>query len=223
MLQAVTILALLAAAGVAVRWTATRVDTLGRRSPFPVVGVAVPLVVALLAGIPVVRHARTEARLARVASALVGHRVEVRCETLSQAWTSAHTELGYVRFGADGQPEPLATLTVDACSDLSAWIGGHRSDAPQNQVIAVHVLTHEAMHLAGETNEARTECAAVQRDARTATLLGATAEQARAVARRYWRISYPDLPADYRTPECAPGGALDEGLPDAPWAPVKSS
>jgi hypothetical protein len=223
MLQAVTIGSLLVAAAVAVRWTATRTDVLGRRRSFPVIGVAVPLLVAVVAGVPVVRHARTEARLAQVAAALVGHQVTVRCETLSQAWTSAHTELGYVRFDADGQPEPLATLTVDACSDLSDWMGDHRGDAPQNQVVAVHVLTHEAMHLAGERNEARAECAAVQRDARTAALLGATPAQARAVAWRYWRIDYPTLPDDYRTADCAPGAALDEGLEDAPWSGVKSS
>jgi len=223
MLLAVLVGALLTAAAVTVRWTLTRVDVLGRRRSFPVVGTAVPLVLALVAGVPVVRHARAEARLARAASVLAGYDVRIRCETLTQAWTSAHAELGYVRLGADGRPEPVATLTSDACSDLTAWLDRPRADAPLAQLVAVHVLTHEAMHLRGITDEARTECAAVQRDAVTATLLGAPAGQGQPLARRYWRIAYPDLPEAYRTSECAPGEALDEGLADAPWAPVKSS
>jgi len=223
MLLAVTVGALLVAGAVTVRWTVTRVDVLGRRTAFPVVSVAVPLVVALVAGVPVVRHARTEAQLGRVASVLAGYPVQVRCETLSQAWTSAHVELGYVRFGADGRPEPVATITSDACGDLSDWLGSRRGDALLPQLVAVHVLTHEAMHLRGITDEARAECAAVQRDALTARLLGAADGQARRLALRYWHVAYPDLSEGYRTPECAPGGALDEGLADAPWAPVKSS
>jgi hypothetical protein len=224
MLLAVCVVALLTAGLVTIRWTLTRVDSLGRHRTFPVVGTVLPLVVALVAGVPVVRHARLEAQLARVASTLAGHQVSVRCETLTQAWTSAHAELGYVRFGADGRPEPLATITVQACQDLSAWTGSRRATAPLAQLVAVHVLTHEAMHLAGQLDEARTECAAVQRDAWTATLLGATPEQGRALAVRYWRIVYPDLPPGYRTADCSAGASLDEGLADAPWAAaVKSS
>jgi hypothetical protein len=218
----VVILALAAAVAVSVRWVATRVDVLGRRRSFPIIGTAVPLVIALAAGIPVLRHARLEARLASVASTLAGHRVSVRCETLSQAWTDAHSELGYVRFGADGRPEPLATLTVQACGDLSDWLGSDRAHPPLRQVVAVHVLTHEAMHLTGQADEASAECAAVQRDALTSTLLGATPAQARALAAVYWRVVYPTVPDAYRSAGCAAGGSLDETLPDAPWVAVKS-
>lgn len=222
MLQVVTVLALLATAGVLVRWTVTRVDVLGRRRSFPVLGTCIPLVVAIAAGIPVVRHVQLEARLAAVSSALVGHPVKVRCETLTQAWTEVHPELGYVRFDQDGRPEPLATLSVQACGDLSDWLGSDREHPSLQQVIAVHVLTHESMHLTGQADEARAECAAVQRDVRTATLLGATPAQARALAVEYWREVYPTLPDAYRSTDCVQGGALDEGLSDAPWSAVKS-
>ena len=64
----------------------------------------------------------------------------------------------------------------------------------------------------GETSEAVTECEALQRDQLTATLLGAGQAQARRLARSYWLLVYPQMPDDYRTGDCAPGGRLDEGL-----------
>ena len=39
-----------------------------------------------------------------------------------------------------------------------------------------------------------------------------------ALARRYGRTVYPHLASDYRSAECRPGGAYDEGLPDPPWS-----
>jgi len=223
MFLAVAILGPLVAAAMTVRWALTRVDALGRPRSFPVVSTVLPLVLAVVAAVPVVRHARVEAQLGQVASQLVGHPVRVRCDTLSQELLSTHTELGYVQFGADGRPEPVATVTSAACGDLTAWLGSRRANAPVEQLVAVHVLTHEAMHLTGMRDEAQTECMAVQRDVRTATLLGATPGQARALARLYWQIVYPDLPDNYRTAQCAEGGPLDEHLPDPPWAPVKTS
>ena len=86
-----------------------------------------------------------------------------------------------------------------------------------DEVIAVHVLTHESMHMRGITGEAQAECAAVQRDAQTAWLLGANAADATALARSYWRLVCPRMPDDYRTVDCGASAALDEHLPDAPW------
>jgi hypothetical protein len=76
------------------------------------------------------------------------------------------------------------------------------------------------MHMAGRLDESAAECAAVQRDARTARLLGASGGEARALAAAYWRTVYPAMPGGYRSSACRPGGALDEQLPDAPWVPA---
>jgi hypothetical protein len=221
MLLLVSVLALLAAVGVTVRWTLTRVDELGRTSSFPVISTVLALGVAVAAGIPVLRHHQLEARLGAVSSDLAGRRVSVRCETLSQSWIDSHAEMGYVRFDEADRPEPVATLTVQACQDLSSWLSSNRVRPSLAQVVAVHVLTHEAMHLRGQRNEALAECSAVQRDARTAALLGATPGQADALARIYWTTVYSDLPEDYRTAQCATGGPLDEQLPSPPWVAVK--
>jgi hypothetical protein len=207
---------------VVVRWAVHRVDALGRTRGFPVLATGVPLALALVGGIPAIRHAQVERRLADVASQLTGIPVTVRCETIGQAWTDAHPEAGYVMFGADGRPARSATLTWQTCTDLESWLGSDRVHPSLAQVVAVHVLTHESMHMAGLREEDQAECAAVQRDVRTAGLLGATPVQARALAVEYWTAVYPLLSPDYRSPECRPDGLLDEHTAGAPWAIVKS-
>ena len=87
----------------------------------------------------------------------------------------------------------------------------------RDQVVAVHVLTHGARHMSGLLDEAVAECAAVQRDAQTARLLGARPADAAALAAAYWANIYPLMPDRYRSGECRPGGAMDEHLADAPW------
>jgi hypothetical protein len=203
---------------ITVRWAVVRVDALGRTSPFPVLTAGLPMVAAGLCAVPVMRHAQLEAELGRVAGILSGVPASVRCETVSQAWLETHPERGYVRLTADGRPETEAVVTYDTCNDLAAWIGSDHRRPSQDQVIAVHVLTHEAMHLAGRIDEAAAECAAVQRDSHTAQLLGASAGQARALARDYLLTVYPTMPDAYRSPQCVPGGSMDEQLENSAWA-----
>lgn len=213
----------LTALAVTLRWTTSRVDAMGRPVPFPALSVTASASVALLGAVPVVQHARLEARLADVAGELAGRTVEVECQTLSGSWLETETHRGYVAFGPDG-PAARATITHDTCNGLRDWTGGRHATAAQvravdlEQVIAVHVLTHEAMHLAGLRDEALAECAAVQRDARTATLLGAAPEAARELARRYLVEVHPQLPDAYRSDRCGPGGDLDEHLETSPWS-----
>ena len=71
------------------------------------------------------------------------------------------------------------------------------------------------MHLAGRLGESGAECAAVQRDAHSARLLGAGPADGLAVT--YWREVYPLMPDSYRSEQCRTGGSMDEGLADAPW------
>jgi hypothetical protein len=205
------------AVAVGVGWGLRRFDELGRPRPFPWVSVAVLLVVAAAAAVPGVVRASQERRLGRAASVLTGARVGVRCQTLGGAFVDAGPELGYVRWRADGTPEAWALLKRDQCRHLAAYVRSDRRRPSRDQVVAVHVLTHEAMHLSGTLAEAAAECAAVQRDAWTARLLGSPAAHAAELAAAYWRDVYPLMPDSYRSSECRPGGTLDERLADAPW------
>lgn len=220
-LEGVAALSAAGSVAAALRWWVRGADDLGRPRAFPAITVAVTLVVAVVSAVPVVRHARAQDRLEAVARVLVGQPAQVHCQTFGETWTDAGGELGYVRWGPGGVPERRTLIKYEPCRDLAAYRRGVPSradDLPLAQVVAVHVLTHESMHMRGLTSESQAECAAVQRDALTATLLGADPAQARALARRYWREVYPRMPSEYVTGACAPGGAQDEHLADPPWS-----
>ena len=202
------------------RWLLHQRDALGRPRGFPVWSVSLLAVLAVAMAVPGVRRRSEQKRLSGVASALVGHQVQVRCQSLGQALADLGSELGFVRFDAAGRPEPRTLIKRDPCGQLRRYYSGHRARPSRDAVIAVHVLTHESMHMRGLTNEAAAECAALQRDETTAQLLGASPAQARELARDYWLTVYPDMPDGYRDSGCAPDGPDDEHLATAPWAPV---
>jgi len=209
---------LVAAAGVAARWATRRFDALGRPRTFPFVSVGLLIVTGGLGLVPGVLHARLERRLADAASQLAGRRVEVHCQTLGEGFVDTDGHLGYVAWGPDGVPEARTTIKRQPCAALDGYLGSGRADPTEDEVEAVHVLSHESRHMAGVTDEALAECQAMRRDAAAARLLGASDAQARRLARYYWMVFYPRMPADYRSAACAPGGEWDEHLPDAPWA-----
>ena len=211
-------IALLATAVVVVaRWGLRRVDALGRTRDFPWIAAGLPLVLAVAAFVPVVRHGREERRLSEVASTLVGAPVRVHCQSGGASMLDVGAELGYVKWGPDGVPEHSTLIKREPCQALADYLRSGKTDPTPDEVVAVHVLTHESMHMAGITNESYADCAAMQRDATTARLLGASASQALLLARRYWVSVYPNMPDDYRNGECRPGGKLDEQLVNAPW------
>ncbi len=197
-------------------WLLRRHDTLGRSRPYPAISAALLTLVAGGSAVPVVLHHRAESRLSGVASDLVGHPVSVRCQSGSAEMLDAGSELGYVAWKEDGTPEQATLIKRAQCGDLGRYRGQARPSAAA--VLAVHVLTHEAMHMAGHIPEAEAECAAMQRDARTAQMLGAAPAAATRLARTYWLTVYPEMREEYRSVECRPGGLLDEGLPGAPWS-----
>ncbi|MFL6139246.1 MAG: hypothetical protein ACJ74O_15785 [Frankiaceae bacterium] len=212
--------AALVACGVAVsaRWHATRVDALGRARPYPLLA-AVCLELAALAAVPVVRITAEQHRLGRVATELAGAPATVHCQRLASAMADLTNDLGHVNLGQDGRPERSTLIKNEQCRLLGSYLASAtvRRRPSYREVVAVHVLTHESMHMRGITGEALAECAAVQRDQLTAEMLGATRDEAHLLALRYWLTVYPLMPDDYRSADCGPGLPLDEHLPSAPW------
>lgn len=217
MLTAVAVLLGLSTCVVIGQWYLTRVDALGRQRTFPVLWVVLLVLLSGLAATPGVLRARLENRLSGVATKLAGRQVRVRCQALGGAFVDVGSELGYVQFRADGEPVKWTLIKRDQCNDLTGYLHSGRHQPSFKRMLAVHVLTHESMHLASIRNEADAECAAVQRDAQTARLLGASPADARALAAAYYEQVYPRMADDYRSAECRPGGVLDEGGEDAPW------
>lgn len=192
-----------AAALLAVRWSLRRRDALGRARAFPLVYVLTMLAVGAALLVPVVRHHRLEARLSAVASVLVGVPVVVHCQTAGQELVDIGSELGHVRYDASGVPERATLIKRAPCAQLASYLRSAHADPPREQVVAVHVLSHEARHMAGTTSESQAECEAMHRDAQAAQLLGANPAQADALARTYRDQVYPDMPDEYRLPDCA--------------------
>ena len=167
------------------------------------------------------RHRKgDEAALARIAGVIAGREVTVSCPGTLAAITEIAAEDGTVAFDADGRPADETKLSNDTCARLRALMHGkteldclrvapHCSREVEQTAIAVNVLSHEAWHLAGVREEAIAQCYALQTNAATAVRLGATPDDAEAVASFVLRDVQPALPSDYQSSDCHDGGPLD--------------
>ncbi|WP_419421355.1 hypothetical protein ACNVED_14935 (plasmid) [Legionella sp. D16C41] len=137
---------------------------------------------------------------------------KVHCNTLfdtlfdEDVGVAGHAELkkGYI------------VIQYPRCSLLMDYIK-HPNQASIEELISLNVLTHESMHVRGEDNEAKTECQAVQRNFRTARLLGIPEMTAKRNAIDYYKQVYLKRHDSYFSADCAPGKALDEQLIDSTW------
>jgi hypothetical protein len=193
--------------------------TQSRAAAFPAIGVTSCMVLAVAATFPIVDRVTLDGRLSRAASTLIGIHVQVNCQTLTASAVDMGRELGYVKWGRDGVPEHKTLIKHDQCNDLDAYLDSSKQNPSAAQVLAVHVLSHESMHMSGTTSEAVAECHAMQHDAALAQDLGASPSAAHALAVRYWQTVYPQMPDDYRSNDCGPGAGLDLHLASAPWSP----
>lgn len=127
------------------------------------------------------------------------------CERFSEELFNATQYQGYVYD--DGSS--AAHLRRGVCHDLWDYARGGQADPSRDQIIAVHVVAHEATHINGIFSEAVAECEAVQSNHLVAQALGATPAQARELQRRYYAEIYPDQSDEYFSRACGEGGDLD--------------
>jgi hypothetical protein len=205
----------LAALALLVRWLSQRTI---RDAQFPAISISSCLVLAVVATFPVLNRVTLESRLSHAASELLGSQVKVDCQTLTGSALDVGRELGYVKWGLDGVPERKTLIKHAQCNDLNAYLNSSKLHPSAAQILAVHVLTHESMHMSGTTSESIAECHAMQHDTAMAEDLGAPPAAAHALAVTYWHTVYPDMPDGYTSDDCRPGGALDLHLADAPWS-----
>jgi len=185
----------------------------------------------LLLGWLHLRDARIESRLEPVASAIAGRDVSVDCQGYLGSLVDAQARHGEVRFDAAGEPEPRIFLTRSTCGRLRRFASGSRGELAclaeldwarrtplvpgspcyrrsSPTIYALLVLAHEAYHTAGSTDEAATNCYAIQAMAYAATALGAAEPHALLLAQAMATLA-PLQRGDYRTAECRPGSKLD--------------
>jgi hypothetical protein len=170
-----------------------------------------------------------------VASAIAHRPVHVACRDWTAwhlaAWQFADGALkGYVEF-RNGKPTDRALLAPEVCRTLAGLSGGARlpslecakiavsfcGTAVNRLALAVTALAHESYHLAGNIDEATTQCYGLQTTTFVAVRLGAPPAYARelgtyALAR--WMT--PDQ-GPYYTPLCHRGGPLDLHRADFTW------
>jgi len=211
----VSVVAALGAAALLLRWLAS---TRASGGAFPAISVGSCAVLAVVATLPVVVRANLDNRLGHAASNLIGISVKVNCQTLTGSAVDMGNELGWVAWGPDGAPEHKTLIKHQQCNDLQAYLDSNKRHPSDEQVQAVHVLTHESMHMAGNKDEAVAECYATQHDTEMAELLGASPADAHQLAVRYWRLFYPRMPDAYTSADCQPGGRLDLHLPTPAWS-----
>lgn len=141
-----------------------------------------------------------------------GHPATVHCNTL---FDTLFDEEPRVEGHADFRTGYIV-IQYPGCSLLRDYLK-HPVVASLDEIIRLNILTHESMHARGEHNEANTECQAVQRNYRTARLLGVPDNIAKQNALDYYNKSYLFRNDGYFSKECAPGKAMDEHLSDSTW------
>jgi hypothetical protein len=189
--------------------------------------------IVLVFGVGFVLHERKsslERHLGVVATQLGRRHVHVHCQSFAANLVDVGAEAGSVRFDASGIPADYTDLKRPICNALRRFPHDVRSadygcvlsktDCPQKiweDVLAVHTLAHEVWHLHGISNEAQTECNALQTTALAASLLGADPAAAQATAAYAYVRFYPLMPDEYRELGCADGGPGDLRPADPQW------
>lgn len=153
-----------------------------------------------------VRHQWTQARATAVVRDLTGN---PDARAACQRYTPELLDLSQNAGSVSSEKPDVAHLRRGTCHDLFSWLISDKVDPTPEQVVAVHIVVHEAIHVTGEYGEAITECTAMQRDAGAAELLGAEPSHAHALAETYNEQYFPHMRADYRSPDCVENGALD--------------
>ncbi|HVM18016.1 MAG TPA: hypothetical protein VM290_10590 [Gaiellaceae bacterium] len=178
--------------------------------PLPIDALPLPSVGAA------VSFSRVEPELTRAAREVLGRDAEARC------WSEPDWKrlVAGQQDGGEGVIWAYAVIHTSTvhlspwvCDDLNALLyGGARPDDDDELLLlaaSVQTFAHEVLHLAEGSNEAVVECVAIQRVRPIAELLGLDEEEGARLAEAYWEEIYPDMPAEYRSDACRPGGPLD--------------
>ena len=178
----------------------------------------VPLV--LFAAWQYIRREQNENRLAVVASEVALRDVGVSCPGFFARLVEITPNAGWVEFDEHGLPADETSLSAATCRSLErVWRGQQGSfrcllegGCDRETLAAVSgivTLAHESWHLRGITNEAQTQCYAVQTTETVALGLGLGPVDARAIATRVARDDARAPAGEYHSPECRPGGPWD--------------
>jgi hypothetical protein len=211
--------AFVVALGIAAKWFAGTQGWGVEPSRAPIVAVPLLLSLAVFTGYREWQQDRFVDTLTAAASTYAGSPVTVKCERAAATAVNASAKLGFVAWGPDGNPTKETELRWETCKHLRGWLK-NPTMTDERGLLAVHVLTHEVHHMMGEKNEAVTDCQALQGDHRMARILKAPPTVVSQIGGWYVRTVYPNMPAGYKSSDCAPGGALDQNPRTPEWPDV---
>lgn len=217
-----------------------------RKPGFPWLVLTLCLIVGYLGALPTLKVQRAEQRLNRVLVQHFQRPMVLKCGSLFSNFLHPLGAMspGFVEHKEFGLG--LGRLTFDTCKDLVWLLDASQASTREVKLEAffqtlaavptqdeeyrrwlmvkvfgryasLMVAVHEAVHLTGERNEARTDCVAMQHHTTVGQQLGLAPSLLNKIARFYWAQWNPRMPANYQSPDCRPGGALDAHLPDPPW------
>lgn len=151
-------------------------------------------------------RSRIEPNLSYVAAAIARREVPIICWS-TEDW-GEHSYSGYTSH------RPLRIhLSPDVCEGLTRLAYRHlpvRDEEAKTLAFAVLLLTHEAVHARGYTNEAQAECYGMQLMPAAGEMLGATPGEAQRLASLYWQHWYPKhKDTAYHSDACRNNGGLD--------------
>lgn len=141
------------------------------------------------------RHQVTQLMATRMVRAVTHDaRSSASCERGAAELLDLSSHSGHV----DWDHPDLAQLRASTCADLASWLASSKQEPTLAQVIAVHVVVHEAEHVRGLRVESEAECAAMRADVTVATAFGASRDVAERMLATYRSDVYPYLSDEYR-------------------------
>ncbi|MGN8244792.1 hypothetical protein ACTHAM_001899 [Cellulomonas soli] len=150
-------------------------------------------VLLVTAGVVELRHHHVQAVATQATRMASGDpQARVVCARAGSDWMDLSGTLGFVRY----DDQRTSRLRTSTCSALGSFLWGdylHGSayEPSLQEVVALHVVSHEAQHVAGEFDEGVAECLALRWDVRVAEAFGAAQAQAQGSASRYLAEVYP--------------------------------
>lgn len=155
------------------------------------------------------------------ASEILDQNVRVHCDDEITAEHDAVGLVASVRYGlpfteGSSYTPPVMTVREEFCEDLAGLdLEANSDDITYNELFSVYIVQHEAEHINGTRDEAAADCYAVQKMPETLTSIGVSEDYASAATDYLARyLEEAPMPAEYRSPECSPGGELDLEITD---------
>lgn len=170
------------------------------KTPFPLISSILTFILLLGIGGMEARWLYFEHQASKAVAEVSGNENgTLKCQRFSEAFLDGDVlHAGHVMFDA---PD-VAVVKYQECQTLFNWMQGNKKDFNPEEIRAIHVLTHETIHVGGDYNEATTECTAVNNDSKMAQILGASQQIGDGIARVYWKTMWPYMPEGYKLPGC---------------------